>query len=83
MHLVNTVHTNMLKRVFDVTEDGRLGSSDHTVIVKKIAVGSVLEVEKGKMPNWNRTNCEAMRSETGVCSTDLQLDTSIKGLKQV
>jgi hypothetical protein len=60
---LDLVLTNMPERIDEVMEAGRLGKSDHVVIMTKINVGSEGEEEREPVPDWRRANWEAMRSE--------------------
>jgi hypothetical protein len=55
------------ERIDEVCEAGRLGKSDHTVIITKVSIGVSMEEEKS-LPDWRRADWDAMRADmkTGV-----------------
>jgi hypothetical protein len=54
--------TNIPERVVEVTDEGRLGKSDHVVIVAKVTVNRRDEEEKLPAPDWSRADWDAMRA---------------------
>jgi hypothetical protein len=59
---LDLVLTNIPERVDEVSEEGRLGKSDHTIIVTKVNVGAAAEDDKPS-PDWRRANWDSMREE--------------------
>jgi len=59
---LDLVITSIPERIEEVCEAGRLGKSDHTVIVTKVSIGVSLEEEKPQ-PDWRRANWDAMRAD--------------------
>ncbi len=54
--------TKIPERIEDISEHGRLGRSDHTIIVAKVKVGGV-EGQKRPLQDCRRADWEAMRAE--------------------
>jgi hypothetical protein len=59
---LDLVITSIPERIEEVCEAGRLGKSDHTVIITKVSIGVSLEEEKPQ-PDWRRANWDAMRAD--------------------
>jgi endonuclease/exonuclease/phosphatase family metal-dependent hydrolase len=63
-NILDLVLTNIPERIEEVSEEGRLGSSDHDMIGLKISCGAT-RVKAKAVKNWRRANWEAMRNEMG------------------
>ncbi len=61
-NILDLIVTNIPERFEDISEHGRLGRSDHTIIVAKVRVGGD-DRKKGPLPDWRRADWEAMRAE--------------------
>jgi hypothetical protein len=59
---LDLVITNIPERVSEVFEAGRLGKSDHSIIITRVSIGVSLEDEKS-LPDWRRADWDAMRAE--------------------
>jgi hypothetical protein len=70
---LDLVITNIPERVSEVFEAGRLGKSDHSIIITRVSIGVSLEDEKS-LPDWRRADWDAMRAEmrTGSWLQDLK-----------
>ena len=62
-NILDLVITNMPERVLEVREEGRLGKSDHVMIVTEISVRKSAMENTLPMPDWRRADWAAMRSE--------------------
>ena len=62
-NILDLVITNMPERVLEVREEGRLGKSDHVMIVTEISVRKSAMENTLPMPDWHRADWAAMRSE--------------------
>ena len=62
-NILDLVITNMPERVLEVREEGRLGKSDHLMIVTEISVGGVAKKNQIPLPDWRRADWTAMRTE--------------------
>jgi hypothetical protein len=56
--------TNIPERVMDVSEGGRLGSSDHEMVDISVRIGGFQGSAK-MVKNWRKANWKAMREEIG------------------
>jgi hypothetical protein len=61
-NILDLIVTNIPERFEDISEHGRLGKSDHTIIVAKVRVGGI-EGQKRPLQDWRRADWEAMRAE--------------------
>jgi hypothetical protein len=59
-NILDLVLTNIPERIREVSDEGRLGSSDHVMIRVSIEVGSIKPVVK-VVKNWPRANWDEMR----------------------
>ncbi len=55
--------TNIPERVEQVEEVGRLGRSDHVVIVTKVMMEVSVVEDKGTVPDWRKADWDRMREE--------------------
>ena len=62
-NILDLVITNMPERVQEVREEGRLGKSDHVMIVTEISVGKQFGENQLPLPDWRRADWAAMRRE--------------------
>ncbi len=60
-NILDLIVTNIPERFEDVSEHGRLGKSDHFMIVAKISGGTARQEENGA-PDWRRADWDAMRA---------------------
>jgi hypothetical protein len=65
--------TNIPERISEVTEAGRLGNSDHTIITTKVKFGEVTVEGKDPQPNWRKADWDRLRRELagGILSEGL------------
>jgi hypothetical protein len=59
---LDLVITNIPERVDEVSEQGRLGKSDHVIIVTKVKVGRQQGLIK-QQPDWRKADWDAMRAD--------------------
>jgi hypothetical protein len=57
---LDLVLTNIPERVEEVREGGRLGQSDHEMLLVSVSVGG-REVEEKEVRNWRRADWDEMR----------------------
>ena len=62
-NILDLVITNMPERVQEVREEGRLGKSDHVMIVTEISVGRQTSENQLPLPDWRRADWGAMQQE--------------------
>ena len=62
--------TNMANNVVSVTEDGKLGRSDHCIITTEFKVPKLERKEKKKSPNWNKADHGGLRRYLANCDWD-------------
>ena len=62
-NILDLVVTNIPERVEELYEAGRLGRSDHVMIVTKISVGGEEEEKQPTGKDWRRADWEKMRGE--------------------
>ena len=62
-NILDILLTNIPERVEEVFEAGRLGKSDHVMIVSRISVGNGEREEEEPRKNWRRADWQAMRNE--------------------
>ena len=55
-NILDLVITNMPERVLEVREEGRLGKSDHVMIVTEISVGKATRENQMPLPDWRKAN---------------------------
>ena len=55
-NILDLVITNMPERVLEVREEGRLGKSDHVMIVTEIAVGKATRENQMPLPDWRKAD---------------------------
>ena len=60
---LDLVITNMPERVLEVREEGRLGKSDHVMIVTEISVGKLHRDSQMPLPDWHNADWASMRGE--------------------
>ena len=60
-NILDLVVTNMPERLTDVREEGRLGRSDHSMIVVEVSVGPTPEKNRPGLPDWRRADWDGMR----------------------
>ena len=60
-NLLDLVVTNIPERVLDIYDAGRLGRSDHVMIVTKISMKQAAMVEIEGRPDWQRADWAGMR----------------------
>jgi hypothetical protein len=60
-NILDLIVTNIPERFEDVSEHGRLGKSDHFMIVAKIS-GGVARQEENGAPDWRKADWDAMRT---------------------
>jgi len=75
-NILDLVVTNIPERVNEVSEQGRLGKSDHVIILASVSVG---RTEKQQKPSqdWRKANWDAMRTE--LRRADLQSTIRMQG----
>jgi len=61
-NVLDLVITNIPERVEEVCEEGRLGRSDHVIIMTRVRVRKS-EEESGPAPDWRRADWDAMRAD--------------------
>ena len=62
-NILDLVITNMPERVQEVREEGRLGRSDHVMIVTEISVGKQARENQLPLPDWKKADWAAMKQE--------------------
>jgi hypothetical protein len=62
-NILDLLITNVPERIVEVVESGRLGRSDHVVIVTRVEMGGGDEEEKESAPDWRRADWDGMREE--------------------
>ena len=62
-NILDLVITNMPERIQEVREEGRLGKSDHVMIVTEISVGKQARENQLPLPDWRRADWAAMKQE--------------------
>ena len=62
-NILDLVITNMPERIQEVREEGRLGKSDHVMIVTEISVGKQAHENQLPLPDWRRADWAAMKQE--------------------
>ena len=60
-NILDLVITNMPERVLEVREEGRLGKSDHMMIVVEISVGKNTRTTTQKLRDWRKADWDQMR----------------------
>jgi Endonuclease-reverse transcriptase len=60
---LDLVITDMPERVAEVTEEGRLGTSDHVIIQMNIVIRNSVQPESRGLPDWHRADWAAMRRD--------------------
>ena len=62
-NILDLVITNMPERIQEVREEGRLGRSDHNMIVVEISVGKLAREEQHARPDWRKADRKSMKAE--------------------
>ena len=62
-NILDLVITNMPERLLEVRDEGRLGKSDHVMIVTEISVGKSHTESPRPLPDWRNADWASMRSE--------------------
>jgi Reverse transcriptase (RNA-dependent DNA polymerase)/Endonuclease-reverse transcriptase len=61
---LDLILTDIPERVINITEEGRLGSSDHVIIAMSLVIKSSPSVQQNKgMPDWNRADWAGIKQE--------------------
>jgi Endonuclease-reverse transcriptase len=63
VNTLDLVITDMPERVAEVTEEGRLGTSDHVIIQMNIVIRSSMQPESRGLPDWHRADWAGMRRD--------------------
>ena len=79
---LDLVITNAPERITEVSEEGRLGSSDHTMIKVKISQTRQQETTK-EIRNWRRADWSAMRKDMSRVKWKTELQGSTENAKRV
>ena len=69
-NILDLLLTNMANNVVSVTEDGKLGRSDHCIITTEFKVPKLERKEKKKSPNWNKADHGGLRRYLANCDWD-------------
>ena len=67
--------TNIPERVLNVQEMGRLGHSDHVMILATVAVGGNAQTSVTTQQDWNRADWDSIRQEIAGVDWRSRLDT--------
>ena len=67
--------TNIPERVLNVQEMGRLGHSDHVMILTTVAVGGNTQTSVTTQQDWNRADWDSIRQEIAGVDWRSRLDT--------
>jgi hypothetical protein len=59
---LDLVLTNIPERVAEITEAGRLGSSDHVMLSLLVQIGHITQPIK-RVQNWRKANWDGMRAD--------------------
>ena len=59
---LDLVITNMANNIIAVSEDGKLGRSDHCIIVTEVKVPKLEKKSKKKSPNWSKADHVGLRN---------------------
>jgi Reverse transcriptase (RNA-dependent DNA polymerase)/Endonuclease-reverse transcriptase len=62
-NILDLVITDSPERVLDISEEGRLGSSDHVMLLTRVTVGAGTPPNVRAMPDWGRADWQGMRGE--------------------
>ena len=62
-NILDVIITNMPERVLEVRDEGRLGKSDHVMIVMELSVGKSHREAQMQLPDWRRADWASMRGE--------------------
>ncbi len=63
--ILDLIITNHLERVVNISEEDRLGKSDHSVIVFEVEENIRNNIEEKAGLNWKRADMEKIRDELG------------------
>ena len=61
--ILDLVFTNMPESVLEVRDQGRLGKSDHVMVMIEISVGKYHTESPRPLPNWRSADWASMRNE--------------------
>ena len=74
-NILDLVLTNMPERISEVREEGRLGKSDHCMIVTEISVGKSSRDNLLPSPDWRRADWDGMKAElSGAWRREVMLE---------
>ena len=59
---LDLIKTNMASSIVSVYDDGKLGRSDHCIIVTEVSVINLVRKMKKKSPNWNKADYVGLRA---------------------
>ena len=62
---LDLVLTNIPERITDVQDVGRLGRSDHVMIMTKVSVKKEQKTEREGLPDWRKADWDSMRKSLG------------------
>ena len=71
---LDLIVTNIPERVSDVTEAGRLGQSDHSIIRMTVSVSGGEEVKNIVRPDWRKADWGSMREELATVDWRTEMD---------
>ena len=61
----------MANNVVSVSEDGKLGKSDHCILTTEIKVQKLERKVKKKSPNWSKADYGGLRQHLANCDWDI------------
>ena len=61
-NVLDLIITNMASQVISVFDDGKLGKSDHSIIIAEIKATKMLKKNKERTPNWNKADYHSIRT---------------------
>jgi hypothetical protein len=69
-NILELLLTNVPDKFLNVSSEGRLGATDHHMILAEIQIGNVPQTNSSLVRNWWRADWAAMRAELGEESWD-------------
>ena len=75
-NILDLLLTNVPDRFLEVSNEGRLGNSDHCMILAKLALSSRPTCSNEKVPNWHRADWEGLKAQLSATNLKQRMENS-------
>ncbi len=73
-NILDLVITNCAENIIDISDAGRLGKSDHVILLVRMDIGAREKQEGGRVQSWRRANFAKIREEMEEISWGAELE---------